>query len=88
MTVDNSNIDAELKKLQRDSFGYFLHETNPTNGLVLDKTAPNSPASVAATCLALACYPVSVENGFLSRTAAVHRTLAALRFLWNSPQGP
>ena len=43
---------------------------------------------MAATGLALACYPVSVERGFMSRAAAVERTLATLRFFWNSPQGP
>ncbi len=80
--------DAELEKLQRETFGYFLHETNPANGLVIDKTAANWPASIAATGLALACYPVSVERGFMSRSAAVERTLATLRFFWNSPQGP
>ena len=56
------NIDVELQKLQRETFGYFLHETNPVNGLVIDKTAPDWPASIAATGLALACYPVSVER--------------------------
>ena len=80
--------DAELEKLQRETFGYFLHETNPANGLVIDKTAAGWPASIAATGLALACYPVSVERGFMPHAAAVERTLATLRFLWNSPQGP
>ena len=80
------SIDAELNVLQRQSFGYFLHETNPANGLVIDKTAENWPASIAATGLALACYPVSVERGFMTRAAAVARTLATLRFFWNSPQ--
>ena len=42
-------VDAELEKLQRESFDYFLHETNPANGLVIDKTAVNWPASIAAT---------------------------------------
>jgi hypothetical protein len=81
-------VDAELEKLQRESFGYFLHETNPANGLVIDKTASDWPASIAATGLALACYPVSVERGFMPRAAAVERTLTTLRFFWNSPQGP
>lgn len=81
-------IDAELEKLQRETFGYFLHETNSANGLVIDKTAPDWPSSIAATGLALACYPVSVERGFMSRTAAVERSLATLRFFWTSPQGP
>ena len=81
-------VDDELRLLQQDSFGYFLHETNPVNGLVIDKTAPGWPASIAATGLALAAYPIGVERGFMSRAAAVERTLATLRFFWNSPQGP
>lgn len=80
--------DAALHELQRQSFDYFLHETNPANGLVVDKTAANWPASIAATGLALASYPVAVERGFMSRLAAVARVLATLRFFWNSPQGP
>ena len=63
-------VDSELEKLQRETFGYFLHETNPANGLVIDKNAPDWPASIAATGLALACYPVSVERGFMTRAAA------------------
>jgi hypothetical protein len=81
-------IDAELESLQRDTFSYFLHETNPQNGLVLDKTAPDWPASIAATGLALAVYPVAIERGFITRAAAIDRVLATLRFFWNSPQGP
>jgi hypothetical protein len=88
MSSSKPTNDAELEILQRETFGYFLHETNPANGLVLDKTAADWPASIAATGLALACYPVSVERGFMTRAAAVERTLATLRFFWNSPQGP
>ena len=36
----------------------------------------------------MACYPVAVERGFMPRVAAVQRTLATLRFFWNSHQGP
>ena len=81
-------IAAELEKLQRDTFAFFLHEANPANGLIVDKTAENWPASIAGTGLALACYPISVEHGFMTRVAAVERTLATLRFFWASPQGP
>jgi hypothetical protein len=80
--------DAELESLQRDTFSYFLNETNRQNGLVLDKTAPDWPASIAATGLALAVYPVAIERGFITRAAAIDRVLATLRFFWNSPQGP
>lgn len=82
------STDDELKLLQRESFSYFLHETSSANGLVIDKTAPDWPASIAATGLALTAYPVGVERGFISHAAAVERTLKTLRFFWNSPQGP
>ena len=77
--------DVDLEMLQRQSFSYFL---NPENGLVIDKTAADWPASIAATGFALAAYPVAVERGFMPRAAAVERTLTTLRFFWNSLQGP
>jgi hypothetical protein len=49
MSGEKLTVDAELELLQRESFSYFLHETNPANGLVIDKTAPDWPASIAAT---------------------------------------
>ena len=81
------SIDDELQKLQSQTFDYFLIETNPINGLVLDKTESDWPCSIAATGFALASYPIAVERGFMTRTAAVERTLTTLRFFWNSPQG-
>src|SRR5690554_6693119 len=80
--------EAELEQLQERSFSYFLHETSLTNGLVKDKNAPDWPASIAATGLALAAYPVAVERSLISRAWALERTLLVLRFLWASPQGP
>ena len=80
--------DDVLESLQRHSFSYFLHETNPHNGLVRDKTAPDWPASIAATGLALSSYPVAVERGFITRPAAIAVTLATLRFFRDSHQGP
>ena len=67
-------VDVELERLQRETFSYFLHETNPANGLVIDKTAAEWPASIAATGFALAAYPVAVDRGFMPRAAAVART--------------
>src|SRR5258708_27251641 len=80
-------LDVTLYKLQRDTLGYFLHETDPTNGLVPDSTREGSPASIAAIGLGLAAYAVGCERAFISRNEAVERTLATLRFFWNSPQG-
>jgi hypothetical protein len=86
MTKGAATTEDMLEQLQRDSFSYFLHETNSVNGLVKDKTASNWPASIAAIGLALAAYPVGVERGFMSRADGVERTLTTLRFFWNSLQ--
>ncbi|TIP83445.1 MAG: hypothetical protein E5X58_37600, partial [Mesorhizobium sp.] len=68
-----SAIEDDLAMLQRETFDYFIHEANPANGLILDKTEANWPASIAATGLALASYPVGVERGFMKRSAAAQR---------------
>src|SRR5664279_544193 len=85
--IQSGSSEAMLDALQRDAFGYFLHETNPANGLVADKTKPGAPASIAAVGFALAAYPVGVEHAWMTRAEAVERTLTALRFFANSPQG-
>jgi hypothetical protein len=46
MSDEKLTVDAELEKLQRETFGYFLHETHPANGRVIDKTAADWPASI------------------------------------------
>ncbi|HVC93017.1 MAG TPA: glucoamylase family protein [Pirellulales bacterium] len=76
-----------LDTLQRETFEYFVHEANPANGLIRDKTQAGAPASIAAVGLALAAYLVGVERAFITRPEAVERTLATLRFFKNSPQG-
>jgi hypothetical protein len=43
-----------LDRLQRAAFGYFLDASNPENGLVADRTSPDSPASIAVVGFALA----------------------------------
>ena len=77
-----------LQHLQSKAFAYFQYETNLTNGLVSDKTAPDWPSSIAATGLALSGYPVAVERGLMKHDAALKRTLTTLRFFRDSPHGP
>jgi hypothetical protein len=76
-----------LDALQRETFDYFLHEVNLKNGLILDKTKKGAPCNIVAVGFALAAYPVAVERSLISRKEAVRRTIATLRFFWNSPQG-
>src|SRR5437764_936338 len=62
--------DQLLGGLQRDTFAYFIHEVNRTNGLIRDKACRERshllagwPSSIAAVGVALAAYPVGVERG-------------------------
>ena len=67
---------------------YYLHETNPDNLLVRDKTEPTAPVSIAAVGMQLATLPVVVERGILIRDFAAKHTLKQLRYLLQCPQGP
>ncbi len=51
------------------------------------ETAYDWPASIAATGLKLAIYPIAVELGFITRDTAVQKVLITLRFFWNSMRG-
>ena len=66
---------------------YHLHETNPDNWLVRDKTDPAAPVSIAAVGMAPATIPVVVERGVLFRDFAVKITRKRLRYLLACPQG-
>src|SRR5450631_1201584 len=83
---DESLTAQTLRALQRNSFNYFLHEVNRANGLVLDKTAADWPASIAAMGMALTAYLVGAERHFIDRREAVDLTLTMLRFLAGSDQ--
>lgn len=84
---EQNYYEQRLLELQRITFDYFLQYANPEKGLIADNSRGDSPCSITAVGLALASYPVAVERGYLSRDDAVTRTLATLRFFWNSPQG-
>lgn len=81
-------IGRDWGRLQFTTLLYYLHETNPDNGLVRDKTEPSAPASIAATGMAMAAIPVIVERGIIIREFAAKITLKRLRYLMQCPQGP
>src|SRR5690242_9391057 len=81
-------FDKVLSLLQLSTVLYYLHETNPDNGLVRDKTDPKAPVSIAAVGMALATITVVVERGVLLREFAAKITLKRLRYLLERPQGP
>ncbi len=80
--------EQELERLGATTVLYYLHESNPANGLIRDKTDPHAPCSIAAVGLALASLPVLVERGVIAREFAPEFALRSLRFFRDSPQGP
>lgn len=87
-TLNHPLSDTDLDRLQATTVLYYLHETNPDNGLVRDKTDPTAPSSIAANGMALAALPIVVEHGVLFRDFAAKIARKRLRFLMELPQGP
>jgi hypothetical protein len=85
---DWHTTDMDLDRLQLTTLLYDMHETNPDNGLVRDKTDPTAPCSIAAVGMALATLPVASERGRLCRQFAAKMARRKLRFLYELPQGP
>lgn len=83
--VDPAPMSEEtLDKLQRDTFGYFMKETNRANGMVPDNTRQGAHASIAAIGFGLTAMTIGVERGYLTRAEAIERTLTTLRFFRES----
>lgn len=85
MNSESMNVKT-LDKLQRDTFEYFLKESNRDNGMVPDNTRQGAHASITAIGFALTAYTIGVERGFITRQEAVQRTLTTLRFFRASEQ--
>ena len=82
---DRLLTERDLGLLQLSTLLYYLHETNPDNGLVRDKTDPTAPVSIAACGMALATIPVVVERGVMFRDFAAKITRKRLRYLVECP---
>ncbi len=82
----NDSESAFLDTLEYRTFLYFINEVNPNNGLVRDRTASWSPASIASTGFAIPIWAIGVEKKWIEREKAVSLTLALLKFIYNSKQ--
>ncbi|WP_372013203.1 glucoamylase family protein [Pseudoxanthomonas sp. 10H] len=77
-----------FRDIEKRTFQFFWDTTNERNGMTPDRYPSRPFASVASIGYALTAYPIGIENGWVSRTQAVDRTLTTLRFLRDIPQGP
>lgn len=81
--------DAEfLDYLEQTAFDYFWYESNPSNGLIRDRSATYSPSSIAAVGFGLTAIGLGIDHGWITRAEGRDRTLATLRTFWEKPQGP
>src|SRR5260370_3115710 len=80
--------DLDLGRLKWTTLLYYLHETNPDNGLVRDKTDPAAPCSIAAVGMALATLPVAIERVVFFRPFAAMLARRRRRLLHYLPHGP
>jgi hypothetical protein len=78
--------EALIARMQRAAFSYLIDYADDDTGLVADTSRRGSPCSIAVVGFALSCYPVAVQNSWLSRADAAARTLKILRFFSRSPQ--
>ena len=81
-------LPALFRDIERRTFQFFWDTTNEQNGLTPDRYPSRPFASIASVGFALTAYPIGIENGWVSRTQAVDRTLTTLRFFRDIPQGP
>ncbi|HZW39401.1 MAG TPA: glucoamylase family protein [Ignavibacteriaceae bacterium] len=82
----SSEEEQFLDTLQYYTFKYFINEINPENGLVKDRSASYSPASIAATGFGVAAWIIGAEHNWITREEAKKYTLALVKFLNNSDQ--
>jgi hypothetical protein len=76
-----------LEKLQSQTFNYFLKYLNPVNGLIADKSSPDSHSSIAAVGLGITSYVVGIERNLLSRQEGIAKILTVLNFFHDGHQG-
>ena len=93
--VPTAKISAEddvfLEDLEKRAFQYLWENTNPKNGLTLDRVGTDGTrkpeghrshniASVAASGFALTSYCIGADRGWVSKDEAEKRTANALEF--------
>ena len=86
--LDRVFTEKDIGLLQLATVLYYVHESNPINGLIRDKTDPDAPVSIAAVGMSLATIPVLVDRGIMYRNFAAKFTLLRLSYLLACPQGP
>jgi hypothetical protein len=87
LAVLSSEDDMFLNDLESANFNFFWEQASSKTGMVKDRCHVHTDddgivASIAATGFGLTALCIGDRRGLVSRSAALERVLAALRFLW------
>ncbi len=79
--------DQFLNEVEKASFLFFWEQGSPNTGMVKDRCNVHTDnqggaASIAATGFGLTALCIGEQRGFVSKTDALQRVFATLRFLW------
>jgi hypothetical protein len=69
---------ALLDAVAHETFDYFWYEANPANGLIKDRSTPDSPSSIAAVGFGLTAIPIGVDRGWITYDQGYERALTTL----------
>jgi len=67
-----------LDAVAHETFDYFWYEANPENGLIKDRSTPDSASSIAAVGFGLAAIPIAVDRGWITVDQGYERALLTL----------
>lgn len=67
-----------LDAVAHETFDYFWYEANPENGLIKDRSTPDSASSIAAVGFGLAAIPIGVDRGWITYDQGYERALTTL----------
>lgn len=74
---------AFVDAIARETFDFFWLEANPENGLVKDRSTPQSVSSIASVGFGLAAIPAAIDRGWITRDAGYERARITLETFVN-----
>lgn len=84
--VKKISDEALLDLVQKRTFGYFWDFAHPSSGMARERSTSLQTVTTGGTGFGVACFPIAVERGWVTRTAALKRLDKILTFLENADQ--